>query len=167
MNCWIWESGCRGDDYAAWIQAIGSILALAIVIAIERHHNTREINKLREDSSSRHRSQLKSVLFLIGAMRELLENHFPNESDKATYDKVALTEATGDLLNEIRSHASDELEDEERMSYFAVRRNFSEIFSHTHFGDESVFARHHIERLLAFEAEFKGRIESLDQRTAR
>lgn len=166
MNCWIWESGCRGDDYAAWIQAIGSILALAIVIAIEKHHNKREINKLQEASSSRHRSQLKSILFLICAMKELLENHFPKESDNATYDKVALTEATGDLLNEIRSHASDELDDEERTSYFAVRRHFSEIFSHTHFGDELVFAQNHIDRLLALEVEFKSRIELLVKRTA-
>jgi hypothetical protein len=145
--CWIWELGCNGNDYAAWIQAIGSILALVIVIGIERHQNKREIAKIAATVSNRHYLQIRNISFLVSAMHELLERHFGSSTAMVTYDKVALTESSGDLLNLIRSLSLDDLDDFERSTYLSTRRLFSEIFSHIHFGDENAYADNHMQEL--------------------
>ncbi len=145
--CWIWENGCNGSDYAAWIQAIGSILALLIVIGVEIHQNKREIAKIAASVSSRHYLQIRNISFLMTAMHELLERNFGSSTTIITYDKVALTESSGDLLNLIRSLSLDDLNDLERSTYLSARKLFSEIFSHIHFGDENLYADNHIQEL--------------------
>ena len=150
--CWVWEHGCNGSDYAAWVQAIGSLLALVIVIGIERHQNKREIAKIAASVSNRHYLQIRNISFLVSAMHELLERHFVSSTTMITYDKVALTESSGDLLNLIRSLSLDDLDDFERSTYLSTRRLFSEIFSHIHFGDENAYADNHMQELQQLKA---------------
>jgi hypothetical protein len=88
-------------------------------------------------------------------MRELLERHLPPEAENLSYDKVALTESSGDLLNLIRPLSLDYLDDYERGIYLSTRRLFSEIFSHIHFGDENAFSSNHISELKILEDIFK------------
>jgi hypothetical protein len=78
---------------------------------------------------------------------ELLERDFGSSTTIIAYDKVALTESSGDLLNLIRSLSLDDLDELERSTYLSTRKLFSEIFSHIHFGDENLYADNHIQDL--------------------
>lgn len=159
--CWIWEPGCTGNDYASWIQAIGSILALVIVIGIERNQNRREIAKIAATVSTRHYLQIRNISFLVSAMHDLLETHFRCSATMITYDKVALTESSGDLLNLMRSLSLDDLDDFERSTYLSTRKLFSEIFSHIHFGDENAYSDNHLQELQRLRSIFTERQEIL------
>lgn len=160
-TCWIWEPGCTGSDYAAWVQAIGSILALVIVVGLEIHQKRREIANIAAVVSNRHCLQIRNILFLVSAMHDLLERHFRSGTTVFSYDKVALTESSADLLSLLRSVSLDDLDDLERSTYLSTRRLFSDIFSHIHFGDENGYADVHFQELQELKSIFVQRQEIL------
>lgn len=156
--CWIWEAGCEGDVYAAWTQAIGSILALMVAIAIAYYQTDKEVRRREKEAKKKHLSQLKSIFFLANSMHQLLIE-FLERLTQDGYSKPAYTESAGDLLNEIRLQPSNELNDEQRNSYFMLRRRFAEIFGHIHFGDENAYAELHIKEIHEFMETFRSYIE--------
>lgn len=157
--CWIWEVGCSGDQYAAWVQAVGSILALMVAISIAFYQSYKEAVWRERDEKEKHLRQLKSIFYLAGAMHQLLGDLSGKNPEVMQYNKPAYTESVGDLLAEIRRHPSDELNDEQRTSYFKLRRCFSEIFGHVHFGDELVFVDYHLKEVGELVETFRSYLE--------
>jgi hypothetical protein len=77
----------------------------------------------------------------------LVEYQYSLSINTVAYEKIGTAEAAGDLLVELRSQSSDELNDEQRNAYFVLRRRFSAIVAHIHFGDEIAFIVVHIQEI--------------------
>lgn len=138
--CWIWESKCDGDQYAAWVAAIGTILALIVAIALAYSQVSLE-NKRRENETKRkYRKQIQEIIFFGQAMYELVSELNQKLQPGGTYEKPRYTETSSDLLNDIRQLATDELNEQQKALYLTLRKKFSGIFAHIHHGDAGVYA---------------------------
>lgn len=132
------------ESNAAWVQAWGSLLALVVALGIAWYQGEREANLRRLDRHEKRQRELRKILFLAKAMEQWIINFRERYPQAVVYDKPAQSEAVGDLLMEIRETITDELDDAELNLYFQIRREFSEIFGHVHFGDIGVHANNYL-----------------------
>lgn len=68
IMCWIWEYGCRGDDVAAWAQAIGTFLAIggaAGVAIFQSSSQHRSAQRLQREAWRYERTETMKTLWQL------------------------------------------------------------------------------------------------------
>lgn len=115
--CWIWQNGCEnGDQWAAWVQAVGSIGAIVVAVLLSRHDKGEErrqairstkdfglrlmglLADLREDASAANRLKMKKHKYqlaeLLDFSRGVRTEVMPSEQMLAAFDlRYIVTEA--------------------------------------------------------------------------
>lgn len=137
----------NSESNAAWVQAWGSLLALIVALGIAWYQGNREAKLRRLERADKRQRELRKILFLAKAMEQWIIDFREKYPQAVVYDKPAQSEAVGDLLMEIRESTTEELDDAELALYFKIRREFSEIFGHVHFGDIGVHTNHYLLRV--------------------
>ena len=152
MNfCWIWQDSCKGDDYAAWVAAIGTILALVSAIGISWYQNWAETIRKTKELRDRRKRQIVEIVCLTEIMKEIITEII----DQPTYDKPIMTEKVGDTLNAIRMVNTDMLDSNEYYLYIKLRGDMSTIFTFIHIGNAIMFAPQYIELMQDYCDRFK------------
>jgi len=95
ITCWFWESACR-IDYPAWVQAIGSVVAIGIAIWLPQRQRRHDFN-LRKNSQSHighHFSQQINAIFdaAYTASKNLQKGEFKGQAEKLQ-DLIELSRA--------------------------------------------------------------------------
>lgn len=80
--CWIWESGCKGEDVAAWAQTIGTFLAIigATGVAIYQSRSQHEsAQRLQQEAWQYERAETTRTLWKLASNAQRLVKHVIGE----------------------------------------------------------------------------------------
>lgn len=89
--CWFWDSYCS-IDVAAWMQAIGSLIALGLTVFLYYHQSASQIKQIRK-------SQIAAVNHFAN-MVAILFDEFQQTLDENISDRSALS-FLGERMNEL------------------------------------------------------------------
>ncbi len=113
--CWFWDSHCS-IDVAAWMQAIGALVALGITVFLYRHQITYQRKQIRK-------SQIAAVNHFAN-MVAILFDEFQQTLDENISDRSALS-FLGERMNELVRLSGtfniDSFDQDEAVHFFRTR----------------------------------------------
>lgn len=129
IECWFWEQGCK-VDYPAWVQAIGSIIAIIAATGIAFWQN-REASKER---TTRHEERRKSQLLIVQKLSlsflEILQG-LPKEdvNDDEFFARCrAMEHWMNDLCESAKNVSFDTLSSEELDSFLTIQKRMNDFY---------------------------------------
>lgn len=120
--CWFWDSYCS-IDVAAWMQAIGSLIALGLTVFLYYHQSASQIKQIRK-------SQIAAVNHFAN-MVAILFDEFQQTLDENISDRSALS-FLGERMNELVRLSGtfniDSFDQNEAVHFFRIRDAAHKIF---------------------------------------